>query len=164
MKKKVAVLGATGTVGQRICHMIRDHPWFEVSILTGGSSAGKVYGEAVNWLMPKDVPKELEGKKVLPSKPEGLNVDFAFSALPSKVAKKVEPDFAEAGIPVVSNTSAFRMEEDVPLIVPEINPDHIDLIKNQRENRGWDGFITTDPNCSTINFVLALKPLQDTLR
>lgn len=163
MKKKVAVLGATGTVGQRICHMLRDHPWFDVSIITAGSSAGKVYGEAVNWLMPGDVPLELEEKSVLPSKPEGLNVDFAFSALPSKVAKKVEPEFAEAGIPVVSNASAFRMEEDVPLIVPEINPDHIELIENQRENRGWDGFITTDPNCSTINFVLALKPLQDTL-
>jgi aspartate-semialdehyde dehydrogenase len=163
MKKKVAVLGATGTVGQRICDMLRKHPWFEVSALTGGSSAGRLYGEAVNWLLPNEVPEKLRDLRVRPSAPDDIDADLVFSALPSGVARKVEPPFAEAGLPVVSNASAYRMEADVPLVVPEVNPDHIELIGAQRKSRGWDGFIATDPNCSTINFVLALKPLQDIL-
>jgi aspartate-semialdehyde dehydrogenase len=162
-KKEVAVLGATGAVGQRICDMLRDHPWFEVTTLTGGASAGKIYGEAVNWLLPTGVPESLRKVEVRQSDPEGIGADLVFSALPSGVAKEVEPRFAEAGFPVVSNAGAYRMEADVPLVVPEVNPDHIDLIEAQRGNRGWEGFIATDPNCSTINFVLALKPLQDIL-
>jgi aspartate-semialdehyde dehydrogenase len=154
------VLGATGAVGQRICDMLRDHPWFEVTTLTGGASAGKRYGEAVNWLLPTTVPEKLRETVVEPSAPGCVKADLVFSALPSGVARGVEPMFAEAGFPVVSNASAFRMEKDVPLVVPEVNPKHIELISLQRRNRKWDGFIATDPNCSTINFVLALKPLQ----
>ena len=163
MKKlRAAVLGATGTVGQRICHMLRDHPWFEVSNLTGGASAGKLYGEAVNWLLPTSIPEKLVDMSIEPSKPEKVvDADFVFSALPSGVAWEIEPVFAGAGFAVVSNASAFRMSLDVPLVVPEVNADHIELIEHQRLNRGWDGFLSTDPNCSTINFVLALKPLYD---
>ncbi len=163
-KKRVGVLGATGAVGQRICHMLRDHPWYEVTELIGGSSTGKAYGDAVNWLLPDGVPVKLRELTVRPSTPKGLDLDFVFSALPSDVARDVEPAFAGAGIPVVSNASAYRMEADVPLVVPEVNPDHIGLIGPQRRERGWGGFIATDPNCSTINFVMALKPLQEALR
>lgn len=160
-KKTVGVLGATGTVGQRIIHMLDGHPWYEVTSLHGGSTAGKVYGDTVRWLMPGNIPEKLKRLKVKPTKPEEADVDFVFSALPSDVAKKVEPRFAEAGLPVVSNASAYRMSPDVPLVVPEVNPGHVRLVEVQRERRGWDGFIATDPNCSTINFVLALKPLVD---
>jgi len=163
-KLRAAVLGATGTVGQRICHMLRDHPWFEVSTVTGGASAGKLYGEAVNWLLPAEIPENLRDMRVEPSKPDGIDVDFVFSALPAETAGEVEPLFAGAGFPVVSNARAFRLEPDVPLVVPEVNSDHIELIERQRENRGWSGFIATDPNCSTINLVLALKPLHDIMR
>lgn len=160
-KKKVAVLGATGAVGQRIIHMLRNHPWFDVTSLTAGRSAGKPYGDAVKWLLPEGVPENLKDLVINPSSPDAVDADFVFSALPSDVAQEIEPAFAEAGFPVVSNASAYRMEPDVPLIVPEVNPDHVKLIDAQKANRGWDGFIATDPNCSTINFVLALKPLQD---
>jgi aspartate-semialdehyde dehydrogenase len=160
-KKKVGVLGATGTVGQRIIHMLRDHPWYDVTSLHAGSSAGNVYGDAVNWLLPAGVPEKVKELTIQTTTPETADVDFVFSALPSGVAKEVEPQFAEAGIPVVSNAGAYRMHKDVPLVVPEVNPDHIKLIETQREKRGWDGFIATDPNCSTINFVLAMKPIVD---
>ena len=163
-KFRVAVLGATGTVGQRICRMLGDHPWFEVTTLTGRTSAGKLYGEAVNWLLPAEIPQNLTDMRVEPSNPHRVDADFVFSALPSGTAKEIEPQFARAGFAVVSNAGAFRLEADVPLVVPEVNPDHIELIEGQRSNRGWDGFIATDPNCSTINLVLALKPLYDAIR
>lgn len=162
-KKSVAVLGATGAVGQRVCDMLRDHPWFEVTALTGGASIGKRYREAAKWLLPADMPEPLSELEVRPSTPDGIEADLALSALPADVAREVEPLFAEAGLPVVSNASALRMEEDVPLVVPEVNPDHVELIAPQRRNRGWRGFVATDPNCSTINLVLALKPLQELL-
>jgi aspartate-semialdehyde dehydrogenase len=156
-------MGATGTVGQRMCDMLRDHPWFEVTTLTGRTSIGKVYGDAVNWLLPSNIPYEIRDQVVEPTTLDAIDADIIFSALPSNVARELEPSFADAGFPVVSNASSFRMEEDVPLVVPEVNPDHTNLIQNQKKNRDWDGFIATDPNCSTINFVLGLKPLQKIL-
>ena len=96
-KKEVAVLSATGAVGQRICDMLRDHPWFEVAALTGGASAGKIYGEAVKWLLPTEVPEAIEGLRVRPSTPDGIDADFVFSALPSGVARQVEPDLPGRG-------------------------------------------------------------------
>ena len=162
-KRSVAVLGATGVVGQRICHMLKSHPWFEVSALTGGASAGELYGDAVNWLLPIGIPEKLKKIRVKPSNPDEVDADFVFSALPSEVAREIEPRFAEAGFAVVSNSSAFRMDGDIPLVVPEVNPSHTELIEYQHSNREWDGFIVTDPNCSTINLVLALKPLHDIL-
>ena len=159
MKRRVAVLGATGTVGQRICDLLRDHPWFEVTTLTGGASAGMRYGDVVRWLLPSDVP--FQDMVVRSSKPEVIEADLVLSALPSGVAKKLEPQFAEAGFPVVSNAGAHRMDPDVPLVVPEVNPEHVRLVDEQRGRRGWGGFIATDPNCSTVNFVLGLRPIQD---
>lgn len=141
--------------------MLEGHPWFEVSALTGGASAGRLYGEAVDWLIPAAIPEELLDMRVEPSDPHVVDADLVFSAMPSETAREVEPLFAEAGFAVVSNAGAFRMEADIPLVVPEVNPDHTGLIEVQRGNRGWGGFIATDPNCSTINLVLALKPLHD---
>lgn len=161
VKKKVGILGATGAVGQRIIHMLRNHPWYDVTSLHAGASAGKVYGDAVNWLLPDGVPKKVKDLTIKTTTPETTDVDFVFSALPSDVAINVESDFAKFGIPVVSNASAYRMYDDVPLVVPEVNPNHIKLVDTQKKKRGWDGFIATDPNCSTINFVLALKPIFD---
>ena len=159
-----AVLGATGIVGQRFVEMLSNHPWFELTSLTGGNSAGKTYGEAVTWLSAGDPPDELREMKITESEPDLVDVAIVFSALPSGVARVLEPKFAEAGLPVLSNASTHRMAGDVPLIIPEVNPDHLSLIPHQRRKRGWRGFIVTDPNCSTINLALVLKPIHDLAR
>lgn len=164
MKKiKVGVLGATGLVGQRICSMLVNHPWFEIADLTGKTSVGKIYGETVNWLIPSEIPDKILNIKIKSSNNDKLNSDILFSALPSSEAKQVEGKLAEKGHIIVSNASSHRMDVDVPLIVGEINSDHLKLIDSQKEKRGYKGFITTNPNCSTINLVLALKPIQDLL-
>ncbi len=158
---KAAILGGTGIVGQRFVEILTSHPWFEVSTITGYRSVGKNYGNAVNWLLESDLPQETREIEIIPTNPMNSDVDIVFSALPSDSARDLEPKLAEAGLPVVSNASAFRMERDVPLIIPEVNPDHVALIDVQRRERGWDGFIATDPNCATVNLALALKPLYD---
>jgi aspartate-semialdehyde dehydrogenase len=166
-KLKVAVLGATGLVGQRFVKLLANHMFFEVVALTASSkSAGKKYCEATKWMLGPDFPKTVEDLEVLETSPEavkrcGYNVDLVFSALPSDVAKELEPAFAREGFKVVSNASAMRMFDDVPLVVPEINPDHLYLIHVQRKKRGWKGFIATNPNCSTIILTLSLKPIVD---
>jgi len=158
---KVGILGATGAVGQRFVDLLEDHPWFEVAALYGSErSAGKPYREAVDWRVPVPRPTYADHLTVQEMKPDD-EVDLVFSALPREPARTVEPAFARAGIPVVSNASAFRMEPDVPLVIPEVNPQHTALIDIQRENRGWQGFIVTNPNCSVIGLVLPLKPLHD---
>jgi aspartate-semialdehyde dehydrogenase len=162
-KLKAAILGATGTVGQRFIQMLHEHPWFEVSDLMGKTSAGRRYGEAVNWLWSPEVPEEIRGIEVKPSKPRNLDSNIVFSAIPADEARTVEPSFAEAGFPVVSNASAHRMDPTVPLIIPEVNSGHLGLIDGQREGKGWDGFIVTNPNCSAINLALVLKPIHDLL-
>ncbi|MFQ5712191.1 MAG: aspartate-semialdehyde dehydrogenase, partial [Candidatus Geothermarchaeales archaeon] len=161
--RKAAVLGGTGIIGQRFVGMLSNHPWFKVSTITGRSTAGKIYGEAVNWLLEPDIPRETRGIEITPSNPSDVDADIVFSALPSDSARSVEPKLAKSGFPVVSNASAFRMDGDVPLVIPEVNPDHLALINAQKRLRGWDGFIVTDPNCTTINLALALKPLCDAL-
>lgn len=164
MKKvKVALLGATGMVGQNFLRMLAINPFFEVVNLIGYTSVGKKYGEAVEWIVSQDIPKEYVDKIVLESDPKKIDADIVFSALPGNIARDIEAKFAEAGFPVISNASAYRLDKDVPLIVPEINADHLELIKIQKKDRGWDGFIVTNPNCTTIALVLALKPLYDIL-
>jgi len=166
-KLKVAVLGATGLVGQRFVKLLVDHPFFEVVALTASSkSAGKKYCEATNWMLGPDFPEAVKDLEVLETSPEAIKrcgyvVDLVFSALPSNVAKELEPTFAKEGFNVVSNASAMRMFDDVPLVVPEINPDHLHLIHVQRRERGWRGLIATNPNCSTIILTLSLKPIID---
>jgi len=161
-KWRAGVLGATGLVGQRLVKLLADHPWFELTeVAASERSSGKCYAEAVRWHLDGPIPhgaRSLVVKSLDPS----LNCDFVFSALDSSVAGGAEEDFARAGYPVVSNSKNHRMDPDVPLLIPEVNPSHLDAIRTQQRNRGYDGgFIVTNPNCSTAGLVLVLKPLAD---
>ena len=163
-KRKVAILGATGAVGQRFIQLLEGHPWFQIEVLAASErSAGKKYRDACNWVMESNLPEEIAEMPVanadVVSVEKAGNVDLVFSSLPGDLAGPVEAEFA-ALYPVFSKANAHRMEKDVPLIIPEINPDHVDLIKIQQKLRGWKGFITTDPNCSTIQLAITLKPLM----
>ncbi|WP_292488105.1 aspartate-semialdehyde dehydrogenase [Methanohalobium sp.] len=158
---KAGVLGATGAVGQRFIEALTDHPWFEITSLAASErSAGKTYENAANWRLDSQLPDEVKGKEVVPVDPSKVDADVVFSALPSSSAKTVEPEFAEAGFAVASNASSYRMEDDVPLVVPEVNPDHLGMIEQQQDNHNWDGYIITNPNCSTIIMIVSLKPLM----
>ncbi len=164
MKRKVAILGATGAVGQRYIQLLQGHPWFQLEVLAASErSAGKKYGDACNWVMESNLPKDIAEMPVVNADVDSVekagDVDLVFSSLPGDLAGPVESEFA-ALFPVFSKASAHRMEKDVPLIIPEINPDHAELIKIQQKARGWKGFITTDPNCSTIQLAISLKPLM----
>ncbi len=162
-KIKVAVLGATGLVGQRFIELLAEHPYFEiVDLLASERSAGKKYREAANWVLSSDIPESVADMEVKLLEVENVSkdVDIVFSALPSDVAKAVEFKFAEKFV-VCSNASAYRLEKDVPLVIPEINPDHIELINVQRKSRNLNGYLVTNPNCSTIIVLLSLKPIYD---
>ncbi len=157
---RAGVLGATGAVGQQFVRLLAGHPWFELTALAASErSAGRPYREAVNWILDTPIPPEIAEMEVRLAEPP-LPCDFVFSGLDSRVAGEVEHAFAEAGYPVISNARNYRMEPDVPLLIPEVNPDHIALIDRQSW-RAKGGFIVTNPNCSTIGLVIALKPLQD---
>ncbi len=158
---KVAILGATGLVGQHYIKLLARHPWFKIATLTGKESIGKKYVEAVRGEAP-DPPKEIAEMEVVPTEPKYVDADFVFSCLPTEAAREVEPSFAKSGFPVVSDASAHRMDEDVPLIIPEVNPGHLKLVELQRKRRGWDGFIVTTPNCTTVGLALTLYPLHKT--
>ena len=164
MNRKVAILGATGAVGQRFIQLLQGHPWFQIEVLAASErSAGKSYSQACNWTMETGLPREMAEMIVQDATAEAVekagNVDIVFSALPGDLAGPVESEFA-ALYPVFSKAGAHRMEDDVPLLIPEVNPDHLDLISVQKRRRKWKGFISTDPNCSTIQLVLSLKPLM----
>ena len=160
-KIPVAILGATGTVGQRFIQLLADHPWFEIAALTGSArSAGQPYGEACRWVLDTPMPAQIAAMNVLPEAAE-LTTPLAFSALPSTVAGPLEERLAAAGHMVCSNASNHRMAPDVPLLVPEVNPDHLGLIETQRRKRGWRGAIVTNPNCTSTPIVMALRPLHD---
>ena len=159
-KIKVGVLGATGAVGQKFVTLLEDHPWFELTELAASDrSAGKSYKDAALWRQYKPIPERLKATKVKPCEPN-LDCRVVFSGLDSSVAGEVEESFATAGYIVLSNSRNHRMDEDVPLLVPEINPEHLDLIRVQRKHRGWTGAIVTNPNCSTIGLVMALAPIH----
>jgi aspartate-semialdehyde dehydrogenase len=156
------VLAATGSVGQRFVQLLDNHPLFEVVALTGSDRAvGRAYGEACHWVITAPMPAWAAKMMVVPTTPEAAGASVAFSALPADIAKTVEPDFARAGVVVCSNASAYRVERDVPLLLPEINPDHTQLIPFQRSARGWTGALTTNPNCTCTGATIALKALQD---
>ena len=158
----VAVLGATGMVGQRFIQLLAEHPYFELTCVAASErSAGKRYASAAKWYLEGEIPEAVRNLEVVPVKPEKVRADIVFSALPGGVAREVEPAFAEAGFIVASNASAYRMESDVPLLIPEVNPEHLDMIEVQQERRGWDGAIITNPNCSTIMATLTFKPIYD---
>jgi aspartate-semialdehyde dehydrogenase len=160
-KKRVGILGATGTVGQRLIHMLGEHPYFEVTALAASDrSEGKRFAEVCNWKLPFEMPEAVRDIKVYPCKPP-LDCDVVIASLPSDIALEAETAFAAAGLPVISNSSAYRMHDDVPLVVPEINPDHLSLIETQKKNRGYtSGYMITNPNCTTIGLVMALAPLE----
>lgn len=159
-KTPVGILGATGVVGQRFIQLLEHHPWFEVSWLAASDrSAGLAYGDAAKWRLKTPLPAKIAGMKVAPASPEGAP-KVIFAALDAGIAQELEPKFASAGCAVVSNSSAFRMTEDVPLVIPEVNPDHIRVLEQQKWYRDSKGFIVTNPNCSAIGLVMALKPLQ----
>jgi aspartate-semialdehyde dehydrogenase len=159
-KIPVGVLGATGSVGQRFVTLLRAHPWFELACVTGSDrSIGRPYGEATQWALPEAMPSAASDLIVQPTG-RGLPAQLLFSALGSDVARQVERDLAAAGHFVVSNASAHRMDSDVPLMVPEVNEDHLNLLGRQPFPRG--GGLVTNPNCATIGLVLALAPLHRT--
>jgi aspartate-semialdehyde dehydrogenase len=161
-KIPVAVLAATGSVGQRFIQLLDRHPWFEVVAVTGSERGqGKTYAEVCRWVLPGDMPAWARGLPVLPSTPDAAQVPLAFSGLPADVAHEVEPLFAQAGTAVCSNASAYRRETDVPILLPEINADHAGLIPVQRQRRGWSGLIATNPNCTSTGMTIALKPILD---
>lgn len=163
MNKKipVGILAATGSVGQRFVEHLVDHPWFEIAVLTGSSrTAGRPYGEGVNWLLDGDPPQEVADMIVQPTEPN-LDVKVLFSALPTAEARELEPQFAAAGYIVLTNASPFRMDPYVPLLIPEVNPDHSGIIPYQQEMYGWPGYIVANANCSTTSIVLPMKVLQE---
>jgi aspartate-semialdehyde dehydrogenase len=165
-KLRVAVLGATGMVGQRFIQGLQGHPFFEVGVLAASErSAGRKYVEAAKWYIEGDIPKEIASMRVEPIDKKIIKehgIDLAFSAIPADIAREVEGGFAES-VPVFSNTKTYRMDEDVPLMIPEVNPGHLDLVKIQKKKRGWSGFIVTNPNCTTVGVALPLKPVYDSL-
>jgi aspartate-semialdehyde dehydrogenase len=161
-KIKTGILGATGTVGQRFVQLLQGHPWFEITALAASTaSAGRPYGEVCHWKVSAEMSPAVRDMTVEECAP-GLDCDLVFSALPGEVAGPIEEDLAAAGYFVSSNAKNHRLDPDVPLLIPEVNPDHIQVIEHQRRQRGWGrGFIVTSPNCSVTPLVLALKPLQD---
>lgn len=162
MKKyRVGILGATGTVGQRFIQLLQNHPQFEVTALAASDrSSGKPFSEACAWKLTGSIPDSVKNIVVQPIAPP-LDCDIVFSSLPSSVARETEEAFARAGFPVISNSSSYRMDEDVPLLIAEINHAHLGLIEKQRENRGFTkGFIVTNPNCAVISFAPPLAALH----
>ena len=159
-RRRVAVLGATGAVGQAFIRLLADHPWFELAeVAASERSAGRPYGEAARWL-GSEMPSAVRDLTVLPCDPDAVRSELVFSALDSSVAGEAEVAFARAGRVVVSNAKNHRMAPDVPLVIAEVNPDHLALLDAQRTGRGWEGAIVTNGNCSTIALVSAIAPLH----
>src|SRR2546423_5795773 len=160
-KLRVGILGATGMVGQRFAELLAEHPQFEITALAASdASQGKLYAEACAWRLPCEMPESVRALTVQAPQPP-LDCELVFSSLPGEIARATEESFARAGYPVISNSSAFRMDEDVPLLIPEINHEHLRLLERQRATYGArGGFIVTNPNCSTIMLALALAPLH----
>lgn len=159
-KIPVGILGATGIVGQRFVQMLEHHPWFEVAWLAASDrSEGRAYSEAARWKLKTSIPARVAEMRVSPATPQGAP-KVIFAALDALIAAEMEPRFAEAGCAVVTNSSALRMQSDVPLVIPEVNHDHIKLIECQNWRKKSGGFVVTNPNCSAIGLVIALAPLQ----
>ena len=160
-KYRVGILGATGTVGQRFVQLLENHPQFEITALAASDrSAGKPFAEACAWKLAGAMPENVKEIVVSPIAPP-LDCDLVFSSLPSNVARETEESFARAGYPVISNSSSYRMDEDIPLLIPEINAEHLGLIEIQKRKRGFNkGFIVTNPNCAVMSFAPPLAALE----
>ena len=161
MKKlRVGILGATGTVGQRMIQLLEKHPWFEVSVVAASdNSAGKNYAQATRWMLDTEIPEPVATMTVQACQP-GLDCDFVLSGLPSNIAEEAELQLAKSGLPVLSNASSHRMKADVPLLIPEINPEHLEALDLQKRRMGTNGFIVTNPNCTTIGLVFPMAALD----
>jgi aspartate-semialdehyde dehydrogenase len=158
----VAVLGATGAVGQTFIRLLARHPWFNLAeVAASERSAGRRYGEVARWIGSEPVPESIAALRVLPCDPSAVTSPLVFSALDAAVAGDVELAFARAGRLVLSNAKNFRMDDDVPLVIPEVNADHLGLLEVQRAQRGWSGGIVTNANCAAIVAVMALAPLHE---
>ena len=164
-RRNVGILGATGTVGQRFIQLLANHPWFEITWLAASDrSAGKAFGEACKWKLDTPMPKRIAEMTVQANTPEASTTEvprILFAALDADIARELEPKFAAAGCAVISNSSAFRMVHDVPLVIPEVNPAHIELLEEQSWRKESGGYMVANGNCSAIGLVLALKPLED---
>ena len=160
-RRRVAVLGATGAVGQTFIRLLVDHPWFElVEVAASERSAGKPYAEAAKWIGADDMPVSVAGMKVLACDPAQITADIVFSALDSSVAGDAEPAFARAGKMVLTNAKNHRMAPDVPLVIAEVNPSHLRVLEAQRKGRGWAGGIVANGNCASIVATLPLAPIH----
>lgn len=161
----VGILGATGMVGQRFIQLLEGHPWFEVTwVAASDRSSGKRYGDAVRWKLDTPLPEGIARLPVSVAEPHSgteKTPAIIFAALDADVARELEPRFAAAGCAVISNSSAFRMQVDVPLVIPEVNPEHLPLLELQMWRRQTGGYIVTNPNCAAIGLALALKPLEE---
>jgi aspartate-semialdehyde dehydrogenase len=162
----VGILGATGAVGQKFIRLLQGHPWFNIKALGASArSAGKPYKKAVHWVEKTDVPQKEGAIEVSECDPKQFTgLDFVFSGLDSSVAGEIEKAFAEAGIPVISNAKNYRMHDQVPLLIPEVNPGHIELINKQTFSKDGSGWIVTNPNCVSIPLATSLRPLHDAFR
>jgi aspartate-semialdehyde dehydrogenase len=170
MKNKypIGILGATGMVGQRYIQLLERHPWFEITWLAASDrSSGKTYGEAAKWRLDTPLPERIANMTVSPAEPTGVAPGDAttpkiiFSSIDTPIARELEPRFAAAGCAVISNSSAFRMAPNVPLVLPEVNAEHLHLIEEQSWRKGSGGYIVTNSNCTVMGPVLALKPIVD---
>lgn len=160
---QIGILGATGAVGQKFIRLLQGHPWFNIKALGASKrSAGKPYKQAAHWIESIELPGSVAKIEVSECDPAQFKgVDFVFSGLDSSVASNIERSFAEAGIPVISNAKNYRMDESVPLLVPEVNPDHIELIKTQKFTDDGSGWIVTNPNCVCVPLAMSLRPFYD---
>ena len=156
----VGILGATGMVGQQFILQLAEHPWFRPAWLAASErSEGRTYGDAAAWHLEQPPPLSITSQRVEACVP-GRGPRLVFSALDANAANDIEPAFARAGHLVISNARSFRMDASVPLLIPEINPDHLSLLSRQRKDHGWPGAIVTNPNCSTIVLAMVLAPLR----
>jgi aspartate-semialdehyde dehydrogenase len=157
----IGVLGATGMVGQRYIQLLENHPWFEITWLAASDrSSGKSYAEAAKWRLDTPLPERIANMIVSPAEPEGAP-KIIFASVDAAIAREMEPKFAQAGCAVISNSSALRMAPNVPLVIPEVNADHLRLIEEQPWRKESGGYVVTNPNCSTIGLVMALKPIEE---
>lgn len=160
-KHPIGILGTTGMVGQRFIQLLENHPWFEIVWLAASDrSSGKTYGEAAKWRLDTPLPERIARMIVSPADPDRAP-KIVFAALDAAIARELEPLFANAGCAVVSNSSAFRMAPNVPLVIPEVNAEHLHLIEEQPSRKESGGYMVTNPNCSAIGLVLALKPIEE---
>ena len=169
-KKKVAIIGVTGSVGQEFVLSLENHPWFKVTqIAASERSAGKKYSDAIRdpnsgiikWEVGGEIPEYIKGMTVKSiNEIDASQLDLVFSSIESDAAKEIEPKFAK-DVPVISTSSAFRYEEDVPILIPGVNDEHADLLDQQKKNRGWKGWVAPLPNCTTTGLAITLKPLYE---